>query len=504
MNAEIEHGHEPGVGALLRASRLRCGEDLRDVATLLRIRYPFLEAIEEGRYNDLPGSAYAVGFVRTYAEHLGLDSKEVVRRFKTEAENLERRSDLDFPVPIAERSTPGGAIVFVGILVAAIAYGAWYVGTSKDSFLVDLVSPLPDRLAALVHDGSKPSGTPAMTAPDAAAGSVAAETGSPGAAPLQPSPMIAEGNPAPMASQTGGEPPLAEDVAPLASPPAEADGPAPTVAMPSPAPAAEPMAANPEPTPPASPAESPASATPPATVAPAPAEVPQAPAVAEPQVPEAAPVDGQAAGEPAAPPSEPVVTASEAPSTVAEAPASQQTQAAGAVAPETTPEATAAPEPTPAPTQTAPEPAAPPPAAAETQAAEDASPPPATEAGAPSSDQVAAIPAVPDVSSPSTQQDQQGPAAATSSRIVVRAKLDSWIQVRDGVARRLLVTRLLRAGDTYRVPDKPGLTLLTGNAGALEILVDGEPVPSIGGVGTVRRDVALDADKLKAGTAVIN
>ena len=43
MNAETEHGHEPGVGALLRASRLRCGEELRDVATLLRIRYPFLD-----------------------------------------------------------------------------------------------------------------------------------------------------------------------------------------------------------------------------------------------------------------------------------------------------------------------------------------------------------------------------------------------------------------------------------------------------------------------------
>lgn len=79
--------------------------------------------------------------------------------------------------------------------------------------------------------------------------------------------------------------------------------------------------------------------------------------------------------------------------------------------------------------------------------------------------------------------------------------MNSWIQVRDDTVNELLVTRLLRAGDSYAVPDRSGLKLSTGNAGALEILVDGEAVPSIGGEGTVRRNVFLDADKLKAGTA---
>ncbi|MCZ6765190.1 MAG: DUF4115 domain-containing protein, partial [Alphaproteobacteria bacterium] len=75
-------------------------------------------------------------------------------------------------------------------------------------------------------------------------------------------------------------------------------------------------------------------------------------------------------------------------------------------------------------------------------------------------------------------------------------------QVRDNAAGELLLTRLLRAGDSYAVPNRPGLQLSTGNAGAIEILVDGQPVPSIGAEGTVRRKVALDAERLKAGTAV--
>ena len=84
----------------------------------------------------------------------------------------------------------------------------------------------------------------------------------------------------------------------------------------------------------------------------------------------------------------------------------------------------------------------------------------------------------------------------------MRAKSNSWIQVRDDFSNEILVTRLLKAGDEYHVPDKFGFRLLTGNAGALEILVDGKPVPPIGEEGAVRRGVQLDPVLLKAGNAV--
>jgi len=87
------------------------------------------------------------------------------------------------------------------------------------------------------------------------------------------------------------------------------------------------------------------------------------------------------------------------------------------------------------------------------------------------------------------------------SRILLRARVNSWVQIRDDVNNRLLVTRLLRVGDSVRVPDKPGLKLMTGNAGGLDILVDGEAVPPIGPLGAVRRDITLDADILRQGTA---
>ena len=136
----------PAVGALLRANRLRIGEDLHDIAAMLHIRYPYLEAIEEGRYKDLPGPTYAVGFVRTYADNLGLDSDEVVRRFKTETSGIDSKADLRFPSRIPEGGVPGGAILFVGAMVALLAYGGWYLSTSQDTFLAEVVPPVPERL----------------------------------------------------------------------------------------------------------------------------------------------------------------------------------------------------------------------------------------------------------------------------------------------------------------------------------------------------------------------
>jgi cytoskeleton protein RodZ len=86
-------------------------------------------------------------------------------------------------------------------------------------------------------------------------------------------------------------------------------------------------------------------------------------------------------------------------------------------------------------------------------------------------------------------------------RIEIGAKADSWIQIREGQNGSMLLTRLLRTGETYAVPDRAGLVLLTGNAGALEIRVDGQGVPALGPEGAVRRSIVLDADRLKSGSA---
>jgi len=59
---------------------------------------------------------------------------------------------------------------------------------------------------------------------------------------------------------------------------------------------------------------------------------------------------------------------------------------------------------------------------------------------------------------------------------------------------------VLKAGESYRVPDLPGVSMRTGNAGGLEISVDGQPAPSIGPNGAIR-NVLLEPQALISGPA---
>ena len=155
-----EAERKTGTGSLLRASRLRCGEELEDIAQSLRIRRRHLEAIEGGRFDELPGTTYAVGFIRAYADYLGLDSDEVVRRFKEEntlQPGRPPKAELVFPSPMSESGIPRGAVVFLGVLIGVIAYGGWYSSTVDNDFFKNWIEPVPQRLADMVSGGGSPT-----------------------------------------------------------------------------------------------------------------------------------------------------------------------------------------------------------------------------------------------------------------------------------------------------------------------------------------------------------
>ena len=140
-----------GVATLLRDTRIKLGRDIAVAASTLRIRQPYLQAIEEGRFNDLPGATYAVGFVRGYAEYLGLDGNEIVRRFKQEHSGLSGPSELVFPSTDSGSGIPTGALLGIAVIGAVIAYGVWYWLQDRDEVAAETVPPLPERLAALIH-----------------------------------------------------------------------------------------------------------------------------------------------------------------------------------------------------------------------------------------------------------------------------------------------------------------------------------------------------------------
>jgi cytoskeletal protein RodZ len=391
------------VGSLLRTTRAGLGVDLPHVAEALRIRLTFLQAIEEGRNQDLPGPTYAVGFVRAYAEYLGLDGEEIIRRYKAETSIVPRKADLEFPTPVNEGGIPTGAMLLVAALLGAGIYGGWYWMSSEDRTVAELIQEVPERFNSLV--------------------SSAPEAGEEGAAVVEALAQTADR----MLTEEGPEAGTAAESVATPETPA-ADTPAPVAEAPEPEGRA----------PAASPVEEPASVAGDTSTEPAETVASPAPEQAAPQAPVESPV--------------------------AEAPAEPEPEAQPEIAPEAPPEVVAEPEPQPEPEE---------------------------------AQELAAVPAAPDLPEPIA--DLNGAvygAPAGSTRVVLAATQDSWIQVRAGDD--LIATRLLREGERFQVPDRNGLTLMVGNAAGLRIVVDGRTLPPLGNAGEVRRGIRLAPEALLA------
>jgi cytoskeleton protein RodZ len=148
------------VGQDLRAARLRRGDDLASVSKALKIRKDHLEAVEEDRIDALPGRTYAVGFVRSYAEYLGLDAVQYVERFKNQIAGREETAPKPqtFPDEHDERKLPHGWVVIAVVVLLLIIYGAYHLAISADTLLRP-VEPVPQQMV------SKPAAPPPHTAP---------------------------------------------------------------------------------------------------------------------------------------------------------------------------------------------------------------------------------------------------------------------------------------------------------------------------------------------------
>jgi cytoskeletal protein RodZ len=107
------------IGTTLRDERLRQGLSLADVEQRTRIKEMFLAALEEERFDLLPGDAYARAFLRTYADLLGLDGQALVAAYQARVppphQGLRRAS-----TPAARPGRSMAAPVALGV-VAVIA-----------------------------------------------------------------------------------------------------------------------------------------------------------------------------------------------------------------------------------------------------------------------------------------------------------------------------------------------------------------------------------------------
>jgi cytoskeleton protein RodZ len=173
------------IGQELRNSRIARGEDLASVSYALKIRKDHLEAIEDDRFDALPGRTYAVGFVRAYAEYVGIDAAEAVERFKMEIAGRDEVSrTAGFPEEIEEPGLSRGWLLMAILVAGLLVYGVYYLFASGSPEAREPVSAVPKQMTAAQHNLASPKRPhPVAPAPKPGSSTVSPQTNASSAAP---------------------------------------------------------------------------------------------------------------------------------------------------------------------------------------------------------------------------------------------------------------------------------------------------------------------------------
>ena len=116
------------IGETLRRIRLQKKLSYADIAEELHIQADFIKAIEEFDQESLPSIGYVLGYVRSYAQFLGIDGSDAVARYKTDSAVPKDLGMRDQPHFVAKRNfrLPKGFFAATTMLSCAAVLAFWY------------------------------------------------------------------------------------------------------------------------------------------------------------------------------------------------------------------------------------------------------------------------------------------------------------------------------------------------------------------------------------------
>ena len=144
------------IGSSLKEARVRQGLEFAEIETGTKIRGKYLRALEDEHFDVLPGETYIKGFLRTYAEYLGLDGQLYVDEFNSRyvaPEEIQPIRARRTAHTRSHRRVQGGVLVaaLVGIaVVTALVIVAWTSGSPSKQNLAG-VNPTTTKKHKQTH-----------------------------------------------------------------------------------------------------------------------------------------------------------------------------------------------------------------------------------------------------------------------------------------------------------------------------------------------------------------
>ena len=128
------------LGQIFVDARLKKGITQEKVSTFLKVKFKIIKDFENGDEIDLPGLAYKIGFVRSYARFLDLDSNFLVDEFKKTLKKSSFKEEYKFLSPKSHTSKifPIGSIV--SLIIAIFVYSGWYYSDRQNTNVASYIN----------------------------------------------------------------------------------------------------------------------------------------------------------------------------------------------------------------------------------------------------------------------------------------------------------------------------------------------------------------------------
>ena len=123
-------------GAKLTEARRQLGLSLEEVAERIRVRREFLEALEAMNVKLLPGKAYALAFLRSYARALGLDDAAIVEQFQDECALTREDAKKQIRNPQSKPHPERPWLAAAALVLIAVGFVAWRSLQHEESHVI--------------------------------------------------------------------------------------------------------------------------------------------------------------------------------------------------------------------------------------------------------------------------------------------------------------------------------------------------------------------------------
>ena len=150
------------VSKMLKEARLAKGLSLEEAEAATSIRKLYLDAVEKGEFDKIPGDVFTKGIIRTYGNFLGLNGPDLVNIYKAQNSGLTKEAVAPKPIRMVEkisispqikpeRVSSGNWLSYIVVLalVIVVAGGiAWFMNTDSSQNLVSEPAAVENSMPA--------------------------------------------------------------------------------------------------------------------------------------------------------------------------------------------------------------------------------------------------------------------------------------------------------------------------------------------------------------------